>query len=100
MFINDEFIDESQLTTEPALRKPTPKLPNEAQLTAYADFAFLYLRSEHHRDIPWHLARRMIQPPIDLGYFKTFRFDGVPRFGIIWTMLSPPPKRSLSPVNC
>jgi len=83
------FPDESQSVTEAMLPKITPEFPNEAQLTAYGDFAFLYLRSDHHRDFPLHIARRMIQPPIDLGFFKTFRFDGVPRFGITWAMLSP-----------
>lgn len=68
--------------------QPTPEFPTQDQLRAYGDFAFLYLRSDFHRNLPLHLARLGIQPAIDLGYYKVFHVDGIPRYGVTWAFLS------------
>ena len=68
---------------------PTPEFPTQEQLRAYGDLAFLYLRSEMHRDVPLHLARLAIQPAIDLSFYKVFHNDGIPRYGVTWAFLSP-----------
>lgn len=62
--------------------------PTEEQLQAYGALAFLYLRTDHHRDVPMRLARRMVQPPIDLGFYKVFYIDDVPRYAVTWAFLS------------
>ncbi len=61
--------------------------PTEEKLRAYGDLAFLYLRSEHHRELPLRLARQMVQPPIDLGFYKVFYIDDVPRYAFTWAFL-------------
>ena len=82
---------DTSTATHPA--EPTPEHPTAAQLEAYGDFAFLYLRSETHKTVQLQIARRMIQPPIDLSFYKLFRFDGVPRVGITWAFLGPEQER-------
>ena len=72
-----------------------PEFPTEEQLRAYGDFAFLYLRSDHHRKVPMEAARLAIQPPIDRMQFHLFRFEGVPRYGVTWAFLSPEAERKL-----
>lgn len=71
------------------LSQPTPEFPTQDQLRAYGDFAFLYMRSDFHRDVPLHLARLAIQPAIDLGFYKVFHNDGIPRYGVTWAFLGP-----------
>ena len=68
--------------------EPDPENPTEAQRLAYGDFAFLYMRSEFHRNVPLHLARLSIQPAIDLGFYKIFHIDDIPRYGVTWAFLS------------
>ena len=58
--------------------------PTQEKLYAYGAFAFLYLRSQHHRSVPLAVARMAIQPPIDLGFYKVFHADGVPRMAVTW----------------
>jgi len=70
------------------LTVPDPENPTEAQRLAYGDFAFLYMRSEFHKNVPLHLARLSIQPAIDLGFYKLFHIDDMPRYGVTWAFLS------------
>lgn len=70
------------------LVQPDPENPTQAQRLAYGDFAFLYMRSNHHKNVSLHLARMSIQPAIDLGFYKIFHIDGMPRYGVTWAFLS------------
>ena len=70
------------------MQEPTPEHPTDDQLRAYGEFAFLYLRSDFHRNVPMHRARLALQPPIDLMQFKLFHIDGIPRYGITWAHVS------------
>lgn len=66
-----------------------PDAPDAERLRALGAFAFLYFRSPRHRDVPVSLARRAIQPPVDLGFYRIFDDgQGVPRAGVTWAMLS------------
>ena len=71
------------------MRAPTPEHPTPEQLAAYGDLAFLMLRTNTYQNVPIHLARRCIQPPIDLGFYRVFRRDGVPRAAVTWAFLGP-----------
>lgn len=74
-------------TAIPRPNHTTPEYPTKAQIAAYGAFAFLYLRSDQHRDVPMHLARLAIQPAIDLGFFKIFEHEDVPRAAVTWAFL-------------
>ena len=69
--------------------QPTPEFPSPGQLRAYGDMSFLYLRARAFQNMPVSLLRRILQPPIDLGFLQVFRFEDVPRCAITWAFLSP-----------
>ncbi len=73
----------------PGLPKPTPEYPTEAQLKAYGDLMFLYMRVRKYEPVPMGRVRRVIQPPIDLGLYKVFYQDKVPRAAVTWAFLGP-----------
>ncbi len=77
------------------MTEPTPEHPSAAQLQAYGDFAFLYLRSDHHRNVSLSQARLALQPAIDLMQYHVFRFEGVPRFGLTWAFLNEDTERKI-----
>lgn len=62
----------------------SPELPDEKRLRVYGDFLFLALRSEHHRRMPVGALQIAVEPPIMLGQYFIFRFDGVPRGLVTW----------------
>lgn len=35
-----------------------------------------------------HLARLSLLPAVDLGFYKIFRIDGIPRSGVSWAFLN------------
>lgn len=82
-----QAISESNPPAGGGIWKPKPENPSEAQLRAYGGFAFLYLRSEHHKHVPLQAARLAIQPPIDLLQFQLFHHNDVPRCGVTWAFL-------------
>ena len=69
------------------VQQPTPEYPDTEQIRAYGELTFLYLRSDRHKNDPLWYFRRYLQPPIDLKFCKTFRFDGVVRGAITWALL-------------
>ncbi len=73
---------------ETAARVATAEHPVPAQLAAYGDLAFLYLRTDRYRDMTLAQARQIIQPPIDHMQYRVFRIDRVPRMALTWAYLS------------
>lgn len=65
-----------------------PEFPSAERLRIYGDLAFLAMRSAHHRRMPVSVLRDALEPPILLGQYKIFRFDGVPRAALTWAWLS------------
>jgi len=78
--------DESRTRTD-------PENPSEETLRAYGELMFLVMRSRFHRDTPMRNIRVSFQPAIDLGFYKIFRSDGVPRAAVTWAFLSPEVER-------
>lgn len=67
--------------------------PDADRIAAYGALSFVYLRSERYRAMPLAQFRRLIQPPIDLGFHKIFEVDGVPRAAVLWPFLNPETER-------
>lgn len=65
-----------------------PEWPDAERLRVYGDLCFLAMRSAHHRRMSVAILRDAFEPPILLGQFKLFRFDGVPRGALTWAWLS------------
>jgi cytolysin-activating lysine-acyltransferase len=66
-----------------------PEFPTEDRLRIYGDFLFLAMRSDHHRRMSVATLREAIEPPILLGQYHVFRFDGIPRGLFTWGLLGP-----------
>nr|WP_281282105.1 toxin-activating lysine-acyltransferase [Ruegeria sediminis] len=49
---------------------------------------FLALRSPHHAGMSVANLRAAVEPPVELGQFRIFRFDGVPRAMFSWAYLN------------
>ena len=67
--------------------------PDDAKLRGYGALSFLYLRSDRHQTATLKDFRRLIQPPLDLGFYKLFEVDGVPRSAVLWAFLNPTTER-------
>ena len=65
-----------------------PEFPDAERLRVYGDLTFLAMRSHHHRAMTVSILRDALEPPILLGQYKLFRFDGVPRAALTWAWLS------------
>ncbi|MBT8458636.1 MAG: toxin-activating lysine-acyltransferase [Boseongicola sp.] len=65
-----------------------PEFPTEERLRVYGDLAFLAMRSAHHRKMSVSILQAALEPPILLGQYKIFRFDGIPRGALTWAWLS------------
>lgn len=63
--------------------------PDPEKLRIYGDFLFLAMRSERHRAMSVANLRSAFEAPIELGQYRIFRFDEVPRGLFTWAMLSP-----------
>lgn len=74
---------------------PAAEAPSEALLRAYGDMAFLAFRSPRHRAMAVADLRRYLEPPLTLGQFRLFRFDGVPRGMYTWAWLTDDAERRL-----
>lgn len=72
-----------------------PEFPSAEKLRLYGDFAFLAMRSAHHRQMSVANMHMAFEPPIELGQFKLFRFDGIPRGLLTWAWLGPEAERRL-----
>lgn len=64
-----------------------PEFPSREKLAVYGDFMFLALRSPYHAPMPLGGMRDVFEIPIQLGHFRVFRFDDVPRALITWAKL-------------
>ncbi|GAA6193813.1 hypothetical protein DS909_05955 [Phaeobacter gallaeciensis] len=66
-----------------------PEFPSQEKLRVYGDVMFLALRSAHHAAMNIANLRAAIEPAIELGQFRIFRFDDVPRGMFTWAYLGP-----------
>ncbi len=62
--------------------------PTRGQLYAMGELLFLAMRSAGFGKIPMNRFYDLLQPAIDAQQFQVFRFDDVPRGGILWAKLS------------
>ena len=74
----------------PPLETPTPD-----RLRVYGDLLFLAFRSERHARMPTATLRAYLEAPIELGQYRVFRFDDVPRGMYTWGWLSAEAERRL-----
>jgi cytolysin-activating lysine-acyltransferase len=70
-----------------------PEFPTEDKLRLYGDFLFLAMRSAHHRQMNIANLHMAFEPPLELGQYKVFRFDGIPRGLLTWAWLGPEAER-------
>jgi cytolysin-activating lysine-acyltransferase len=69
-------------------RQPAVEYPDAEKLRIYGDIAFLAFRSLRHREMPLGILRESVEPPVELGQFRIFRFDEIPRGVFTWARLS------------
>ena len=74
---------------------PSIEAPSEEKLRVYGDLLFLAFRSERHLKMSTATLRTYLEPPLELGQFRVFRCDGVPRGMYTWAWLSPEAERKL-----
>lgn len=74
---------------------PILEMPSEEKLRVYGDLMFLAFRSQRHRAMNVQTLRAYLEPPIELGQFRVFRFDGVPRAMYTWARLDRQAERKL-----
>lgn len=74
---------------------PDIESPSPERLRAYGDMMFLAFRSARHSRMAVSQLRSYLEPPLLLGQFRLFRFDGVPRGMFTWAWLSPEAERKL-----
>lgn len=67
----------------PPIETPTPD-----KLRVYGDILFLAFRSPRHARMQTALLRHYVEPPVELGQFRIFRFDDVPRGMFTWGWLN------------
>lgn len=75
-------------------RATSVEFPSADKLRIYGDIAFLAFRSERHAAMPMGILRESIEPPVELGQFRIFRFDEVPRGVFTWAKLSAEAERN------
>lgn len=68
-------------------RQPDVEHPDADKLRVYGDIAFLAFRSPRHQRMPLGILRESIEPPVELGQFRIFRFDDIPRGVFTWARL-------------
>ncbi|WP_371036568.1 MULTISPECIES: toxin-activating lysine-acyltransferase [unclassified Rhodosalinus] len=74
---------------------PDVESPGPERLRAYGDMIFLAFRSARHARMPVAQLRSYIEPPLLLGQFRLFRFDGVARGLYTWAWLGAGGERRL-----
>jgi len=79
----------SKLTDAKGQALPDIEAPGPERLRAYGDMIFLAFRSPRHAQMPVGLLRHYLEPPLVLGQFRLFRFDGVARGLYTWGWLGP-----------
>jgi len=74
---------------------PDIESPDPERLRVYGDMMFLAFRSPRHARMQVAQLRSYIEPPLLLGQFRLFRFDGVARGLYTWGWLGPEAERRL-----
>lgn len=74
---------------------PPHELPSPEKLRVYGDMLFLAFRSDRHSRMSIGTLRTYFQPAVELGQFRIFRFDEVPRGMYTWAFLTPQAERKL-----
>lgn len=67
---------------------PSVETPSEERLRVYGDMLFLAFRSPRHAAMPVAVLRQYLEPAVETGQFRIFRFDGVPRGMFTWAFLN------------
>lgn len=77
--------------------KPLPpeEMPSPEKLRVYGDLMFLAFRSQRHASMNVATLRRYFEPAVELGQFRVFRFDDVPRAMFTWAFLDRAAERKL-----
>lgn len=74
---------------------PQYEVPSDEKLRVYGDMMFLAFRSTRHARMPVATLRAYFEPPVELGQFRIFRFDDVPRAMYTWAHLTHSAERKL-----
>lgn len=74
---------------------PPIEAPSAEKLRVYGDMMFLAFRSPRHRAMPLGTLKTYIETPIELGQFRIFRFDDVPRAMYTWAFMNEAAERKL-----
>lgn len=74
---------------------PEIECPSPQRLSAYGDMMFLAFRSARHGRMAVGQLRYYIEPAIQLGQYRIFKFDGVPRGAFTWAWLNDDAERRL-----
>lgn len=74
---------------------PDAEAPTPERLRVYGDMMFLAFRSPRHAGLSVAGLRTYLEPPIEAGQFRVFRFDGVPRAMYSWAWLDAAAERKL-----
>lgn len=83
------------LTDDTGKTLPDIEAPTPDRLRAYGDMMFLAFRSPRHARMPVAQLRTYLEPPLLLGQFRLFRFDGVARGLYTWGWLGRDAERRL-----
>lgn len=74
---------------------PPIEAPSPEKLRVYGDMMFLAFRSQRHRAMSLGTLKAYLETPIELGQFRIFRFDDVPRAMYTWAFLNAEAERKL-----
>ena len=83
------------LTDSTGLALPEIETPSDEKLRVYGDLTFLAFRSARHRAMSLATLRTYLEPPIELGQFRVFRFDGIARGMYTWAWMDAEAERKL-----
>ncbi len=67
---------------------PPSEMPSPDTLRVYGDMLFLAFRSPRHAPMPMGVLRTYLEPAVELGQYRLFRFDEVPRGMFTWAYLN------------
>lgn len=81
---------DSQGVELPAIESPSPE-----KLRVYGDMMFLAFRSPRHGAMNVRALRAWLEPAVETGQFRIFRFDDVPRGMYTWAWLTREAERKL-----
>jgi cytolysin-activating lysine-acyltransferase len=67
---------------------PSVEMPSQDRLRVYGNMLFLAFRSPRHAHMPVGVLRSYLEPAVELGQYRLFRFDEVPRGMFTWAYLN------------